>query len=155
MVIFSYVVTDETGAELERCTPEDPMVYLHGHDNLLRGLERALEGKSVGDEVHTTLTPELAYGYRRDDGVQRVPIKHLLTRSKRYRPGMIVKVNTHEGPRDVTIVKVGKFNVDVDTNHPFAGKTLTFDITVQDIREPTSGEVAHGHAHGVTGLESH
>lgn len=154
-MILSYRVTDETGAEIENRPPDDPLVYLHGQRNILPALERALAGKSVGDEINITLAPELAYGYRNEDGIQRVPIKHLLTRLKRYQPGMRVRVNTNQGPRDVTIVKVGKFNVDVDINHPYAGKTLTFEMTVQSIREPTPEELVHRHAHGVDGLAHH
>lgn len=155
VVAFSYLVTDETGAEVEKCSVEDPMVYLHGHANILPALERALAGKSVGEEISTTLAPEQAYGFRRDDGIQRVPIKHLVNPAKRLKPGMLAKVNTRDGMRDVTIIKVGKFNVDVDTNHPFAGKTLTFNITVQNVREPTSDELTHRHAHGVSGDAHH
>lgn len=130
-------------------------MYLHGHDNLLRGLETALEGKSVGEAFSVTLEPERAYGYRRDNAIQRIPIKHLLTRAKRYQPGMVVKVETNRGPRNVTIVKVGKFNVDVDTNHPFAGKTITFDIVVENTRDPQPDELAHRHAHGWDGQGPH
>lgn len=131
------------------------MVYLHGYRNILPALEAALVGKSAGETVTTTLMPGQAYGERVDSSIQRVPIKHLVTRLKHYKPGMLVRVNTKEGPRDVTIVKVGKFNVDVDTNHPYAGKTLTFSITIQSVRPATNEELSHGHAHGVTGHEHH
>ena len=155
VVAFSYTVTDETGNIIEQRDAKDPMVYLHGYRHILPALERALAGKAMDDEVNETLPPELAYGHRNENGIQRVPIKHLLTQFKRYRPGMLVRVNTNQGQRDVTIVKVGKFNVDVDINHPYAGKTLTFDIKVETIREPTPDELAHGHAHGLSGHEGH
>jgi len=64
---------------------------------------------------------------------------------------MAVKVNTDQGMRDVVVVKVGRFNVDVDTNHPLAGKTITFDISIEDVREAEAEELAHGHVHGVGG----
>jgi len=64
---------------------------------------------------------------------------------------MVANVKTDHGQRQVTIVKAGKFMVTVDTNHPFAGKTLTFDIKVLEVREGTAEELAHGHAHGVGG----
>ena len=48
---------------------------------------------------------------------------------------MAVKVNTSDRPRDVMIVKVGKFNVDVDTNHPLSGVTITFDVEIFDVRD--------------------
>jgi FKBP-type peptidyl-prolyl cis-trans isomerase SlyD len=64
---------------------------------------------------------------------------------------MIANVQTEQGARQVTVVKAGKFMVTVDTNHPFAGKTLTFDVEVLSVREATADEQAHGHAHGVGG----
>lgn len=155
IVAFSYRLTDETGAELDRRSQDDPMVYLHGYRNILQGLERALEGKAVGTSVTTTLPPELAYGYRNEPGIQRVPTKYLLTEPKHYRMGTLAQVNTADGPRDVVIVKMGKFNVDVDINHPYAGKTLTYELTVERIREPTPSERLHRHAHGLTGDEEH
>ena len=149
VVAFHYVLRNESGEEIENSHGDEPMVYLHGgYRNLLPKLEDALEGREPGDKFDVTLPPEHAYGLRLADAQQRVPIKHLLTRSKRYRPGMVVKVNTSDGPRDVIIVKVGKFNVDVDTNHPLAGITLTFDVEIIDIRAATDEEISHRHSHG-------
>ena len=149
VVAFTYELTDEAGSTLESSSESEPMVYLHGgYKNLLPKLELALAGKQVGDEISVTLAPEHAYGMRTEDSIQRVPIKHLLTKHKRYKAGMSVKVNTADGPRDVVISKVGRFNVDVDTNHPLAGKTVTFDIHVDKIREAEPNEISHGHSHG-------
>jgi FKBP-type peptidyl-prolyl cis-trans isomerase SlyD len=153
VVAFDYVLRDETGDELERS--ESPMVYLHGANNIIRGLEEALAGHAEGDDVEVTLPPEKAYGLRRDDASQRVPIKHLLTKSKRYQPGQIVSVNTQEGRKDAMVVKVGKFNLDLDMNHPLAGKTLTFEISIAAVREATADELSHGHAHGIDGQHQH
>ena len=130
VVAFSYVLTDESSNELERSTSEDPMVYLHGHRNMMAGVEEALAGKQEGDALNVTLPPERAYGLVKENATQRVPIKHLLTKHKKYKPGMAVKVNTQQGAQDVVIKKVGRFNVDVDTNHPLAGKTVTFKINI-------------------------
>jgi len=155
VVAFSYVLSDESGAEIEKSAPDQPTVYLHGRGNLMAGIEEALVGRAVGEEVTVTLAPERAYGARQNEALQRIPIKHLLTKARRYTPGMIVKVNTPEGPRNVVIVKAGKFNVDVDLNHPLAGKTVTFNVKIQQIREATQEERAHGHAHGVAGEAGH
>jgi len=155
VVAFNYVLTDENDNELERSTSDDPMVYLHGHLNLMAGVEEALAGKSEGDSLSVTLPPERAYGLIKEDAQQRVPIKHLVTKHKKYKPGMAVKVNTQQGPQDVVIIKVGRFNVDVDTNHPLAGKTVTFAIDILKVREATSEEIAHGHTHGIDGADDH
>ena len=153
VVAFNYVLTDETGAELERS--EEPMVYLHGKGGIIRGLEEALAGHDVGDNVSVTLPPERAYGMVRENAVQRVPIKHLLTKSKKYKAGQIVGVNTQDGQKNAVIIKVGRFNVDLDMNHPFAGKTLTFDVNVSALRDATADEISHGHAHGIDGQHHH
>ena len=154
VVVFDYVLTDEQGEELERSS-EEPMVYLHGANNIIRGLEEALVGHAKDDEVQVILPPERAYGLRRDDAIQRVPIKHLLTKAKKFDPGQVVAVNTQQGQKSAIVVKAGRFNVDLDMNHPFAGKTVTFDVTIRDIRDATADELSHGHAHGIDGQHHH
>ncbi len=140
----------EGETRLEGSESSQPMLYLHGHDGLFKGLEDALEGKQKGQAVEVTLLPEQAYGARRETPLQRVPIKHLMPRRK-PRVGDVFQVNTDSGARQVVIRKVGKFNVDVDTNHPLAGKTLRFEIDIEDVREATEEELSHGHAHGAGG----
>lgn len=151
VVTFYYQLKDQDGPELESNTGQMPIAYLHGHGNLLTGLEEALAGLSLGDSSTITLAPEKAYGQPRPNAKQRVPIKHLIGKHKRLLPGMLVKVQTESGPSSATIIKVGKFNVDLDFNHPFAGKTLIFDVTIEGVRDATEEELAHGHAHGVGG----
>jgi FKBP-type peptidyl-prolyl cis-trans isomerase SlyD len=154
VVSFHYNLNDIDGALLESSHESEPTLYLHGHSNILASLEAALESKSVGDKVSVTLTPEQGYGERKDGAIQRIPIKHLHNHAalkNKLKPGMLVQVNTQHGPWEAVVLKVGKFNVDIDSNHPLAGKTLAFDIEVVDIREATAEELAHGHAHGVGG----
>ena len=150
VVTFHYRLSEFGGKILENSHRGQPIVYLHGHRGMIPALEGALEGRAVGDQFSTTLKPEEAYGEHREGKQQRVPIKHLVKKG-RLKPGMVVKLKTKEGSRDVTLVKVGKFNVDVDTNHPLAGKTLTFEVDVIDIRDASSEESAHGHVHGKGG----
>ena len=64
---------------------------------------------------------------------------------------MTAVVNTQHGHRQVTVLKVGQTMATVDTNHPLAGKTLTFTGEVVDVREATPEELSHGHAHGLGG----
>ncbi|MCF6323179.1 MAG: peptidylprolyl isomerase [Gammaproteobacteria bacterium] len=149
VVQFIYVLKDEQQQVLES-TDGEPVAYLHGYNNMMAGLENALSGKAVGDKFSAELAPEDAYGERVEGAVQRVPVKHLQG-AKKWKPGMIATVETEQGTRQVTVIKMGKFMVTVDSNHPFAGKTLTFDLEVVDIRDATGEEVVHGHAHGTGG----
>jgi FKBP-type peptidyl-prolyl cis-trans isomerase SlyD len=156
VVSFHYRLQDETGEELVNSHDSNPTLYMHGHKGIIPGLEKALAGKAVGDSLSVTLEPRDAYGSRKEGSEQRIPIKHLKIDAKTRRhlkKGMAVPVQTEHGSRSMVIIKVGKFNVDLDTNHPLAGKTLTFDIEIVDVRDATEEEKAHGHAHGVGGYQ--
>jgi len=150
VVTFHYQLKDEQGAEIESSLQREPIAVLIGHGNILPGLEDAMIGKSVQDKLLVTLPPEKAYGPRRENSVQRVSLKHVLTKGK-IREGMQIAINTEQGTRNATVVKMGKFNVDIDTNHPLAGKTITFDLSIVDIRAANAEEMSHGHAHGAGG----
>lgn len=150
VVQFHYALHDADKTVEETTRGGSPMAYLHGHNNMIKGLEQAMEGKAVGDTFSVTLAAKDAYGEYQPDSEQRIPVKHLQG-AKKWRPGMVGIVQTEQGQRQVTVVKVGKFMVTVDNNHPLAGKELTFDIDILDIRDATAEEVAHGHAHGVGG----
>lgn len=157
VVYFHYTLSDINGDVIEASQGADnenaaPVACLMGYGNILPALEDEILGKAAGDEFKVELTPEKAYGPIIDGSIQRIPIKHVAhSGSKKLRPGQAVKINTDKGPRDVRIVKVGKFNVDVDTNHPLAGRTLVFDIKITDVRDATAEELAHRHVHGEGG----
>jgi len=153
VVQFHYTLKDEAGIELESSHGSDALAYLHGYNNMLVGVEKALAGKEVGDKFSVTLQPEDTYGERKEDMIQRVPVKHLqgLVGSTKWKAGMAAVVETEQGQRQVTVIKVGKFMVTVDINPPLAGKILTFDLEVVELRQATDEEVEHGHAHGVGG----
>lgn len=152
IVSFHYRLSDAAGDALEDSYDDEPVAVLLGHKNIIVGLEEAMEGKQAGDTFTVSVAPEKAYGIRREGSQQRIPIKHLMDKNKRkLKPGAVVTVQTEQGPRQVTVVKAGKFNIDVDTNHPFAGKTLNFEVEIIDVREASAEEKAHGHAHGAGG----
>jgi FKBP-type peptidyl-prolyl cis-trans isomerase SlyD len=153
VVQLHYQLSDENGL-LESSAQSEPLLYLHGHQNMLPAIETALAHKTVGDKLDLVLTPEQAYGERRDDAIQSVMVKHLQG-AKKWKAGMSAVIETEQGPRQVTIVKMGMFKADVDTNHPLAGKTLTFNFEVLDVRAATDDEIAHGHAHGIGGHHHH
>ncbi len=153
-VAFHYKLCEVTkdgshGPWLEQSTGDNPLWYLHGHKNVIPGLEAELTGKKVGDKIEITLAPQDAYGERHSNSIQRVPIKHLrLTPDqKKLKPGMVVGVQTSEGVRTALVVKAGRFNVDLDTNHPFAGRTLHYQVEIVEVREADADELAHRHVH--------
>ncbi|WP_075184924.1 FKBP-type peptidyl-prolyl cis-trans isomerase [Teredinibacter haidensis] len=151
VVSFHYSLSEAGGEELENNRDSVPMAYLHGHGNILAGLEEGMAGLAVGEKKSITLPPEQAYGPRRENASQKVPIKHLAGKYKRLLPGMIVKVNTEKGVINASVIKTGLKMVTIDTNHPFAGKTLAFDVEIISIRPATDEEITHKHAHGEGG----
>jgi len=150
VVSFHYTLKEEGGEVFESSVEADPILYMQGRGGMIQGLEEAMEGKSVDEAFEVTVTPEKGYGKRKEGESHRIPKKHLLTKGK-LTPGMIIQVNTANGPEEAILLKVGLKNVDIDANHPLAGKTLVFDVKIVDIREATSEEKDHGHAHGVGG----
>jgi len=150
IVQFTYKLTDTAENILENSDVGMPMAYLHGYDGLLKGLENEMTGRAAGDEFEVTLLPQDAYGARKPDAEQKIPMKHLQG-AKKWKKGMIGVVHTEKGNKQVTVVKPGKFMVVVDFNHPFAGKTLKFSVKIIDVRDATSEELLHGHAHGEGG----
>jgi FKBP-type peptidyl-prolyl cis-trans isomerase SlyD len=150
VVSFHYTLRDDTGSFNESSEGGSPVVYLHGRNHIVPGLEKELAGKKSGDKLTATVAPEEGYGQRNEAAVQRVPLKHLATRGP-ISVGQMVVVNTRDGGRQARVVKVGHFNVDLDLNHPLAGRTLTFDVEIVDVRAATEEELAHGHAHGPDG----
>ena len=150
VVKFHYRLSGEDGATLEDSHSGHPVLYLHGHRSMLQGLESAIEGKAAGDCLQVILPPEKAYGSRKELRDQRISKKYLLTKGV-VKPGMIVQIRTESGAQDATVKKVGLKTIDVDGNHPYAGKTLTFDVEIIDVREAAAEELSHGRAHGVGG----
>ncbi len=151
VVSFHYTLSNEAGEQLETSRERDPLVYLHGYRNIISGLEKAMAGKDVGDSFQVTVGPAEAYGERNPNNVQRIPAKHF-PNLKKLSPGQMVQLQTKQGPIQAVVVKIGRFNVDVDANHPLAGQTLTFDVEITDIRDATKEEIDHGHVHGPGGV---
>jgi FKBP-type peptidyl-prolyl cis-trans isomerase SlyD len=146
VVRFHYTVSEAGGGELETSREREPLAFLAGRGGIIPGLEGAFEGKQAGDRFEATVEPDQAYGPRREGATQRIPKKHF--GKEKLVPGATVVLRTNQGPRMVVVQKVGMSVVDVDLNHPMAGKTLKFDIEVVDVREANAEEIAHGHAHG-------
>ena len=149
VVRFHYTVSESGGGQIESSRGMEPIGALIGHGNLIPGLEEAMQGREAGESFDLTVGPDQAYGARREGLEQRIPRKHF--KGAKLSPGMQVMLPTDQGNRAMTIKKVGISVVDVDLNHPMAGKDLHFDIEIVDVREATAEELEHGHVHGEGG----
>lgn len=151
VVSFHYTLSNDKGEKLESSEGGEPIVYLHGYRNIVPGLENAMTGREAGDSFEVTVEPKDAYGERNPNATQRLSAK-LFPNPKKLSPGQMVELQTKQGPMQAVVVKVGRFNIDVDANHPLAGQSLTFNVEITDIRDATQEEIDHGHVHGKGGV---
>jgi FKBP-type peptidyl-prolyl cis-trans isomerase SlyD len=151
VVSFHYSLSEESGTPVEDSREREPLTIMFGHGNIIAGLEQAMAGHVAGDRFDVVVAPAQGYGERREDATQRVPKKYFRD-AEHLQPGMATVLNTKDGRQQMaTVIKVGSSVIDVDLNHPMAGKTLNFAIEITDVREPTAEELAHGHVHGPGG----
>jgi FKBP-type peptidyl-prolyl cis-trans isomerase SlyD len=149
VVSMHYTVNDSKGELIDSSEGQAPMAYLHGAGNIVEGLEQALEGKSVGDKIDVTLTPENAYGSYQPKLVQQVARK--VFEGATVEVGQRFQAQTSQGPRMVTVTEVKGDLITIDGNHPLAGQTLHFSVEIIEVRESTAEERDHGHVHGEHG----
>jgi FKBP-type peptidyl-prolyl cis-trans isomerase SlyD len=145
IVSFDYTLTDVNNQLLDSSADAEPLVYLHGHGNIIPGLEQAMEGKTSGDTFKITVSAADAYGARDEKLITTIPLSRF--GDEKVEKGMEFQAQTAEGYRIVTVTSVNGEQVTIDANHPLAGQDLCFDVTVKDIREASEEEIAHGHSH--------
>ena len=146
VVTIDYKLQDQTGSLIESSEGREPYSYIHGVGSTVPGLEAALEGKSVGAELKVSLPPDQAYG-ERDDALVQVVSRDNFKATGDLQPGMQFHAATEDGTRVVTVTGIEGDDVTVDGNHPLAGATLTFEVSVRDVRDASEEELAHGHVH--------
>ncbi|MGX3066750.1 peptidylprolyl isomerase [Ursidibacter arcticus] len=147
---IAYQVRTQDGVLVDEAPVEQPLEYLHGHNNLVIGLENALEGKAVGDVFEVRVKPEEGYGEYNENMVQRVP-KDVFMGVDELEVGMRFIADTDVGPLPVVITAIEGDEVVVDGNHMLAGQELLFSVEVVATREATLEEIAHGHIHSEGG----
>lgn len=146
VVAIDYTLRDTEGEVIDASPEGQPLQYLHGAGNIIPGLEKALEGKTAGEDVDVNIPPEEAYGERDDRLQQDVPLS-MFEGVDNVEAGMRFQAQTQSGTQVVTVAAVSGDNVTVDANHPLAGQTLNFKVKVSDVREASAEELEHGHVH--------
>lgn len=147
VVSIHYTLTNTEGETLDSSAGGDPLAYLHGAGGLIPGLERELEGREKGDQFEATIQPEDAYGEVNPQLVQEVPLD-VLSGIENLAVGMQLQSQSPDGRTQVLVVDaVGEETATLNANHALAGEVLHFEVEVADVREATSEELAHGHAH--------
>ena len=153
VVVFDYVLTDTDDNPIDSGSGPSAMAYIHGHGQIVPGLEKALAGKGEGDRVLAVVPPEEGYGPDEDQEEIRVP-RSDLPPDLDLEPGAELVGTDEEGESDTFwVVEVEGDEVVLTRTHPLAGVTLKFDVTVTKVRPATEEELEHGHAH--EGAHSH
>lgn len=150
VVTLHYTLTDNDGKVIDK-SEDGSFAYLHGASNIIPGLEDALTGKSAGEEMSVSVSPEQAYGVRDEAMLQQVP-KNMFEDASQIAVGTQFHA---QGPNGemlvVTVMEVEEEHVIVDGNHPLAGVELNFDVKIIDVRDASEEEVEHGHVHAPGG----
>lgn len=148
---IEYTVRNETGDVIDE-SGDQPMAYLHGHRQIISGLEKVLEGLTPGEKTEAVIAPEEAYGPRDEGKVVKVERKQLPADID-PEVGMVLGATGPDGNTiPVWVIGLEHEHVVLDGNHPLAGRSLSFEATVKEVREATPEELQHGHAHGEGGV---
>ena len=149
VVTLKYQLYGSDGQLIEQT--EEPVEYLHGgYGNMFPAVEKALEGKNVGETCRVRLAPDDGFG---DYDAELV---HVEPRDKfpgHVEIGMQFEGSGEESGETIvyTVTDVADEKVVVDGNHPLAGQTLHFECTISAVRAASEEEMSHGHAHGAHG----
>ena len=148
VVSIHYTLKDEDGQVLDTSDGRQPLDYIHGAGQIIPGLEQELEGKSAGDEFSVVIEPDQGYGSRDESLVHEVP-KSEFEKPHEIEVGMQFRVGAEGGNLIMVVAGVGDDTVTLDGNHPLAGVSLAFDVSVEGVREATEDEIrASRHIHG-------
>jgi FKBP-type peptidyl-prolyl cis-trans isomerase SlyD len=148
IVSMNYTLTDNAGKVLDASEGE-PMEYLQGHQNIIPGLEVALEGLKPGDRKKVTVQPTEAYGQHNPELIFALPLSQFGGQPPQM--GMMVQLQSPEGEMMATIKQIENDQVTLDANHPLAGQVLNFDVEIVEVRNASDEELSHGHPHGPNG----
>lgn len=143
IVTIHYTLKDDADKVIDSSAGGEPLAYLHGHGNIVPGLERELSGKSVGDRLQVRVPAAEGYGEYDRALVQKVP-RRALQGIANLRVGLRLQA----GHQAVTVTHLAGDMVTLDGNHPLAGQNLNFDVEITAVRPATEEELAHGHVHG-------
>lgn len=153
VVTLHYQLTLDDGSIADSSFEGDPLAYLHGHGNLVPGLERKLLGKKPGDKFEVNVPPAEGYGEYDPSADQTLP-RSAFPPDVDIEEGMGFHTEDDQGnpiPLFVKEVKAATKEVVITKNHPLSGQRLNFRIEVLSVRSATKDELKHGHVHGPGG----
>lgn len=165
VVAISYYLTipgmDGADEFVEQTKENDPFVFLYGSSGLLPEFERQLFGKALGETFDFRIAADKGYGKHEVENIVSIPRAAFLDEQGNFDSGMValgkmIPMTDNEGRHLMgKVLAVDLEQVQMDFNHPLAGKELHFTGEVLQIRPATADELSHGHAHGMDGHAHH
>jgi len=145
----------DSGEEFDSSMEREPLTFLVGHGQMIPGFEEEIMGAEIGEKREFTLTPERAYGARDEEAMIKIPRAQFaqLEEASKLEVSMQLVAQMPHGPAPFTIVELDDEDVTADFNHALAGKSLTFNVEVVEVRQASEEEVQHGHVHPVPGQQ--
>ncbi len=128
-----YTGTLADGTVFDSSRDREPLEFVMGKQQLIAGFEAAVMGKEAGDTVTVTIPPAEAYGDIDEELVFTVDRSHVPAHIT-PEVGMQLQLSSDEGEMDVTIDAVSDEEIVLNANHPLAGKTLTFEMEIVNVR---------------------
>ena len=126
---YTLTVDNET---VDSSRNREPLSYVHGEGQVVRGLEEQLEGMKAGETTTATIAPDKAYGPRRPDALQKVA-RSAFQEPSVLKEGDMVSGQAQGKAFQATVAEVGPEEITLDLNHPLAGKTLQFDVEIVEV----------------------
>jgi FKBP-type peptidyl-prolyl cis-trans isomerase SlyD len=152
---INYTLYLEDGSIADSSEGQEPLNFLFGYDNIIPGLEDALEGLQKGDKKTVVVAPDEAYGEFQKEAFQEVS-RADFPEDVELEVGMQLALVDEEGYHVPALIdKISDDTITMNFNHPLAGRTLKFEVEVIDVREATEEELEHGHVHGLDGHHHH
>lgn len=134
-VQLEYTLTDDGGKVLDSNKGREPLTYTQGRQQIIPGLEKALDGMRAGEEKKVTVKPADAYGEVNPAAVAEVPKERIPADALKV--GAQLVAQDQSGARRAVVVKeIKETTVIIDLNHPLAGKNLVFDVKVLGVEPP-------------------
>jgi FKBP-type peptidyl-prolyl cis-trans isomerase SlyD len=146
VVSLEYVLRDAKGHVIQSTEEGNPSDYLHGHSNLIPGLESELECKLAGDELKIEISPENGYGLWNERRIQVVP-REKLSQYPDIKVGVQLFVQRLGQKTPVMVIDVDDESVTLDLNHPLAGMVLFYEVKIAAVRDATSEEITNRRPH--------
>lgn len=140
-VTFEYVLRNENRELIESSRTDDPPTYIHGYRQIIAGLERRMAGRKMNDRFSVTVPPEEGYGLRDEGLAVNVPLSEIPPEVALYEGASFDAVNEQGHEIRLYIKEITDEEVVLDANHPMAGMTIHYDITIKDVRHATEEEL--------------